>query len=101
VAHGSVRLALLAGGFPYGEWGLLDRTHLRFFNRQSVEQLFESAGYRIQALQRQERPIEASEVPFDRSAVPADLITTLARDVEATTYQFIIVACPVKEENAE
>src|SRR3990172_7821963 len=30
VAHGSVRLALLDGAFPYTERGLLDYTHLRF-----------------------------------------------------------------------
>ena len=31
IAHGSVRLALLAGEFRYRELGLLDNTHLRFF----------------------------------------------------------------------
>src|SRR5829696_4733848 len=44
IAHGSVRLALLAGEFRYRDWGLLDDTHLRFFTRESIVDLFESAG---------------------------------------------------------
>src|SRR5688500_10369431 len=33
IAHGSVRLALLEGRFPYSQTGLLDDTHLRFYTR--------------------------------------------------------------------
>src|SRR5438067_1525746 len=53
VAHGSVRLALLGGRFPYGERGLLDRTHLRFYTREGIESLFEEAGLAIGHLERQ------------------------------------------------
>src|SRR5262249_30095248 len=47
VAHLSVRLALLSGRFPYGETGLLDSAHLRFFTRESVDELFDKAGFAI------------------------------------------------------
>jgi 2-polyprenyl-3-methyl-5-hydroxy-6-metoxy-1,4-benzoquinol methylase len=47
VAHGSVRLALLRGEFRYSELGLLDKTHLRFFTRQTLAELFDEAGYEI------------------------------------------------------
>src|SRR5881396_3893714 len=36
IAHGSIRLSLLAGRFDYLEKGLLDRTHLRFFTMESL-----------------------------------------------------------------
>ena len=94
-AHGSVRLALLEGRLPYGEVGLLDHTHLRFFTRVTMERLFEDAGYVLGHLERQQRPIEATEVPFDREAVPAGLMESLSRDPEALTYQFVVVAYPV------
>src|SRR4051812_10207208 len=43
VAHGSVRLALLNGEFAYRASGLLDETHIRFFTRDSIRDLFESS----------------------------------------------------------
>jgi 2-polyprenyl-3-methyl-5-hydroxy-6-metoxy-1,4-benzoquinol methylase len=40
VTHGSLRLALMQGRWDYRDTGLLDRTHIRFFTRDSI--LFES-----------------------------------------------------------
>ena len=36
VTHGSLRLALLAGTWRYTDTGLLDRTHVRFFDRDGL-----------------------------------------------------------------
>jgi SAM-dependent methyltransferase len=47
VRHHSVVRGLLAGNWTYEAAGLLDRTHLRFFTRRSIETLFEGAGFRI------------------------------------------------------
>ena len=44
VAHLWMRLSLAAGRFEYGERGILDRTHLRFFTRRSLASLLASAG---------------------------------------------------------
>ncbi len=52
VSHQSVIYALLQGEFPYSDDGLLDRTHLRFFTRATVEAMFGEAGYRITDLVR-------------------------------------------------
>jgi 2-polyprenyl-3-methyl-5-hydroxy-6-metoxy-1,4-benzoquinol methylase len=98
VAHGSVRLALLSGSFPYSERGLLDRTHLRFFTRESMEALFERAGFVIEHFERQECAIDASEVPYDERAVPAGLPEALSKDLDARTYQFLSVSYPVGAE---
>jgi 2-polyprenyl-3-methyl-5-hydroxy-6-metoxy-1,4-benzoquinol methylase len=95
VAHGSVRLALLSGRFPYAEVGLLDRGHLRFYTRDTMEELFEDAGLAIRHLERQEMMIEASEVAYDPAAVPPELVAALATDPEALTYQFIVMAYPM------
>ncbi len=92
IAHGSVRLALLAGTFPYSEVGLLDRSHLRFFTRESVEQLFSDAGFSLTYVHRQRRAIERSEVPFNKEAVPREAVEAVVADTEALTYQFIVAA---------
>src|SRR5262249_29951309 len=47
IAHGSVRLSLLSGVFRYQSTGLLDNTHLRFFTRESIEDMFQGAGFFI------------------------------------------------------
>jgi SAM-dependent methyltransferase len=48
VAAWPVRLRLLAGSFEYRDFGLLDRTHLRFFTRASAHALVERAGFAIE-----------------------------------------------------
>ena len=47
VANVTTRLALLAGRFDYTDRGILDRTHLRFFTRESARALLRTSGFRI------------------------------------------------------
>jgi 2-polyprenyl-3-methyl-5-hydroxy-6-metoxy-1,4-benzoquinol methylase len=47
VANITVRLSLLFGRFEYRPRGILDRTHLRFFTRQSARRLLEACGYEV------------------------------------------------------
>lgn len=47
VAHLWIRLQLAAGRFEYGERGILDRTHLRFFTLSSFRRLLQDAGLEI------------------------------------------------------
>jgi SAM-dependent methyltransferase len=39
------------GQWEYTERGILDRTHLRFFTRQSIRQLFEETGFLVKTIQ--------------------------------------------------
>lgn len=45
--HWSVQARLITGLFRYEDEGLLDRTHLRWFTRTTIVELFESCGYTI------------------------------------------------------
>jgi 2-polyprenyl-3-methyl-5-hydroxy-6-metoxy-1,4-benzoquinol methylase len=49
IAHWTARRALLRGHFDYADHGLFDRTHLRFFTRDSVRELARRAGFAVQA----------------------------------------------------
>lgn len=45
--HWSLQARLNCGEFRYEDAGLLDRTHLRFFTRTTMIEMFESTGFRI------------------------------------------------------
>jgi len=47
IAHWTGRRAVLRGRFPYADHGLFDRTHLRFFTRESAHALADEAGYAV------------------------------------------------------
>lgn len=98
VAHGSVRLALLGGHFDYGKVGLLDETHLRFFTLQSFEKLLDEAELGLAELHRHDLNLDASEIPFDRDAVPVALREELEKDPDARTYQFVVKAIPMARD---
>jgi predicted RNase H-like nuclease (RuvC/YqgF family) len=97
VAHGSVRLALLQGKFEYRPLGLLDGTHLRFFTRESVEQLFDDAGFEITGLARTTREVFDTEIKIDEEPVPKEVLQLVHNDPEALTYQFVLTAHPSSE----
>lgn len=48
--HWSIQLRLNSGQLEYSESGLLDRTHLRWFTRRTMIQLFESCGFVIESM---------------------------------------------------
>lgn len=47
--HWSLQAKLSIGDFRYEESGLLDKTHLRFFSRQTILEMFEDAGFTVTA----------------------------------------------------
>jgi len=91
IAHASVRLQLLRGRFQYTETGLLDRTHLRFFDQDSVRELLAEAGLTVET----ELPIRRSTEEEPGTAletVSPELIRELEADSVSDIYQFVIVA---------
>lgn len=93
IAHVSVRLALLAGEFRYRELGLLDDTHLRFFTRESIVDLFESAGLVVSTWRRRKIDLGQTEIQ-PPPGLPENVRAWLGEDPELTTYQFVVRAVP-------
>ena len=48
IAHWRSRLRLLLGRFDYDDYGIMDRTHLRFYTLRTGRALLESQGYRVE-----------------------------------------------------
>ena len=92
VTHGALRLSLLEGRFTYTEQGLLDRTHLRFFDREAAERLISDAGLTISQNLRVRRELDETEIAVDKNGLSTELLQNLASDPDATTYQFVFVA---------
>jgi 2-polyprenyl-3-methyl-5-hydroxy-6-metoxy-1,4-benzoquinol methylase len=100
IAHLSVRVALLAGKFPYAESGLLDRTHLRFFTRDSVQKLLHDTGFAIGHFQTVENiPADPAtfEVPYDPQQIPQSAYEALCREPGIWDYQFVLAGYPLAE----
>jgi 2-polyprenyl-3-methyl-5-hydroxy-6-metoxy-1,4-benzoquinol methylase len=64
VAHLWMRLSLLGGRFQYGDRGILDRTHLRFFTERSLRDLLREAHVSIERW-------TATPVPLHQVVPPA------------------------------
>lgn len=97
IAHGAVRLALLEGRFEYDELGLLDNTHLRFFTRDSLYQLFEDSGYCIEAETSTQLPVfHSSDLAphIDQASFPAEVVHQIIQDPSAEILQFVVRAYP-------
>lgn len=92
VAHVSLRLALLQGRFEYRDAGLLDRTHLRFFDRAGVDDLLASAGWSMFDLSRVTRRFGTTEIQLE--GTDPQMVRDLEADPEGITYQFVICAAP-------
>jgi len=56
VAHWSTRISVALGRFNYEEYGIRDKTHLRFFTLKSIKQLFEETEYEIVKVDYTEYP---------------------------------------------
>lgn len=92
VAHGDVRMALLQGDFPYHDTGLLDRTHVQFFTRRSLEQLIREAGLVPVETRRVVKPLFQTELEIKRQDVAQSTINSILEDPESETYQFVVKA---------
>jgi 2-polyprenyl-3-methyl-5-hydroxy-6-metoxy-1,4-benzoquinol methylase len=91
VAHGSIRLALLNGDFKYVDSGLLERTHLRFFTLQTIEELVSNLQMEMKAIYYLKRPFKFSV--FKLKMIKTGIISTILLYFNnlANTYQFLIV----------
>lgn len=91
--HAGIRLSLLENRFEYQDTGLLDRTHLRFFDRDGFEDLLTASGFTIVhqgAIWRE--PWQTELGGAETLAREPDLAQRFADEPDATAYQFLAVA---------
>jgi|SRR5579884_2464669 len=92
---------LLAGNWDYVPAGLLDVTHIRFFTRKSIVQLFEQTGYRVESMGANlDGRVPAAQIP-QGAAVDISTDLMVLRNVDSANFldlrviQFLVDARPV------
>lgn len=90
--HWSVQWRLLSGNFRYEDSGLLDRTHIRWFTRQTMLEMFAESGWAVEmgvsrAVQSPQQARALAAVGAFAQAFGLDAAQALA-DAEPIQYLF-------------
>ena len=99
ITHADVKIAMIKGQFPYADSGLLDRTHIHFFTKESLARLLQEAGLVATEFFRVSVPVFSTELGVGRDDVDAHVLEALLSDRDAETYQFIVKA--VRDDGAK
>ena len=91
IAFASVRLALLDGRFDYVDSGILERTHLRFYTRKTLQTLFEVVALYPTAEYHCLRDPLGTEIAFEGRWPSPWSFMRLANDELAMVYQFVFL----------
>jgi len=95
VGHAAVISCLINGDFEYRDWGLLDRTHIRFFGLKNIEALFAQANLKIIEVKYITTSPEETEFAAGWSRLSSALQDTLMSCKDAEIYQVVVKAVPI------
>jgi 2-polyprenyl-3-methyl-5-hydroxy-6-metoxy-1,4-benzoquinol methylase len=96
VQHWSIQARLSCGDFRYEPSGLLDRTHLRWFTRVTLLEMFQRAGFAIAGgvTRMLNHPGGAQFAPYIRAMAQAAGGDPDMAVQDANVFQFVIKAVP-------
>lgn len=89
-AYAGLLISLMQGRFDYREEGLLDRTHLRFFTRDSFSKLLVKTGYTAYEWRAVFRPLGESEFGVRLETLPTCVREAIAASPDALCYQWLV-----------
>jgi len=92
--HASVVGCLMDEDVDYQRWGLLDKTHIRFFGMKNIEKLYASQGLAIQSAEFVVRTPEMTEFVRRWKRLPRDIRDALQRNRYSHVYQVVSLAVP-------
>ena len=92
--HNAVIACLVASDFAYQPWGLLDKTHIRFFGLHNIQALCERAGLKITEVDYVVKPPEQTEFARRWRQLPAATRRALSGNPFGSVYQVVVKAVP-------
>jgi len=99
IGHSAVIACLLSGDFQYGDWGLLDRTHIRFFGLKNIQTLFNEANLNIEDAEFVTVSPETSEFSSHWKSLNAETRKILSSYKHGNIYQVVVKAVPVNRSS--
>ena len=94
VGHSVIHACLLEEDFEYSDFGLLDRTHIRFFGIKNIQKLFEDADLKIVHAEFVVRNPEHTEFANRWSRTSPEIRSVLAKNPFGSVYQVVVKAVP-------
>ena len=95
IAYAGVLAAMRGGVFDYSDKGQLDRTHVRFFTKRSIEKVLLDCGWAPRVWEANRVPVECSEFAGYWSALSGDQRQALlAGWQDFDVYQWMVVVTP-------
>ena len=96
-SHACVLGCLLHEDFEYRDWGLLDRTHIRFFGLRNLQAMFADAGLKIVRGEFVIVPPKESEFRDKWEALDKETRRFLGAQRFAQVYQVVVMAAPLDD----
>jgi SAM-dependent methyltransferase len=95
--HWSVQARLACGELRYEDMGLLDRTHLRWFTRLTILEMFQQTGFRVAVMNARvfsepQREKHLPAIELMAKSLGANVQQALA---DATVFQYVLRAQPL------
>ena len=94
VGHSAIHACMINEDFEYRDWGLLDRTHIRFFGIKNIQALFEAASLKIVHAEFVVRTPEQTEFAERWARLPRMLRQALSINPFGLVYQVVVKAVP-------
>jgi len=94
VGHSAVVGCLMNEDFHYRDWGLLDRTHIRFFGIKNIDQLYQDAGLSIIDAHFVVRTPAQTEFAETWSTLPLNVRKAIETNPFGNVYQVVSKAQP-------
>ena len=94
VTHIAVRTMLLEGKWEYSDYGIMDNTHLKFFTKNSIVELFSNSGYEIKRLDSIILNPEDTGVEYNEELLQN--VASYVQDDQENVFQYVAIA-----ENSE
>ena len=88
--HSVIHACLFDEDFEYNDFGLLDRTHIRFFGIKNIQNLFDDSGLKIVHAEFVVRNPEHTEFSKRWLKTPQELRNALAKNPFGLVYQVIV-----------
>jgi 2-polyprenyl-3-methyl-5-hydroxy-6-metoxy-1,4-benzoquinol methylase len=95
VGHCVIGACLMDEDFEYRDWGLLDKTHIRFFGLRNIQRLYANAGLAITEAEFVIRRPEETEFAERWAGLPQYVRDALSSNPHGHIYQVVSTAKPV------